>query len=512
MHITGLGVAGFGPFGDPLIPEEDFHQDMVLEERAFQLRFNERVNLFVSPNGGGKTSLLRAIAHLYSLEGSPSYLWQDPCFGWLDFSDDWPHEVSPGAGLFWKPTPGGGVPLVYIPPNRLHIPPGRFHSDAPEPEEEMIATSWRPPWARSPTGDRNDIPPGPLPKGGRLFETTGGVFHGIVVEEAIMEVGRRLQNSEFEWVDHRRNSPSRGSSFRPSSDAMIEGLLGAVNYGYSCAREICSEVVGGDRPHPYQDTVNVLHRGGHYSVGDEVDEVDDFITTERITLPGMGIVTRDDPLGAPLYVGDLSSGTQSTLLWVWALALEMAYHYAFQEGWQEQPAILLVDEIENHLHPTWQRRVIPVLLERFPNLQIFATTHSPFVVAGLRAGQVHRLSRPYGAGPRSGVSVDTNEEDILGWTSDEICRKFLEVVDPTDAATAEAAEELRKLRNEGPRVDKKEEEQRQQRIQQLRQRVNRDLLEGGPRAAQRKAFEERFAEELERYRQSRNLNQENGQP
>jgi hypothetical protein len=247
-------------------------------------------------------------------------------------------------------------------------------------------------------------------------------------------------------------------------------------------------------------------------VGDEVDEVDDFITTERITLPGMGIVTRDDPLGAPLYVGDLSSGTQSTLLWVWALALEMAYHYAFQEGWQEQPAILLVDEIENHLHPTWQRRVIPVLLERFPNLQIFATTHSPFVVAGLRAGQVHRLSRPYGAGPRSGVSVDTNEEDILGWTSDEICRKFLEVVDPTDAATAEAAEELRKLRNEGPRVDKKEEEQRQQRIQQLRQRVNRDLLEGGPRAAQRKAFEERFAEELERYRQSRNLNQENGQP
>ena len=50
----------------------------------------------------------------------------------------------------------------------------------------------------------------------------------------------------------------------------------------------------------------------------------------------------------------------------------------FAEDWQKQPAILLIDEIENHLHPTWQRRVIPALLDHFPGLQIFATTHSPF--------------------------------------------------------------------------------------------------------------------------------------
>ena len=55
--------------------------------------------------------------------------------------------------------------------------------------------------------------------------------------------------------------------------------------------------------------------------------------------------------------------------------------------------MLLIDEIENHLHPTWQRRVIPALREYFPNVQIFATTHSPFVVAGLKAGQVHKLFR-----------------------------------------------------------------------------------------------------------------------
>ena len=75
------------------------------------------------------------------------------------------------------------------------------------------------------------------------------------------------------------------------------------------------------------------------------------------------------------------------------IALSLLFMHNFEPGWQKRRAILLIDEIENHLHPTWQRRVIPALLEHFPGLQIFATTHSPFVVAGLKAGQVHLLNR-----------------------------------------------------------------------------------------------------------------------
>ena len=112
------------------------------------------------------------------------------------------------------------------------------------------------------------------------------------------------------------------------------------------------------------------------------------------------------------------------------------------------PAILLIDEIENHLHPTWQRRVIPALLEHFPGLQIFATTHSPFVVAGLKAGQVHRLYRD----EENIVRVEPpNDADIIGWTMDEILRGFMDVQDPTDDETARHAAELRRLREEGNR-------------------------------------------------------------
>ena len=220
----------------------------------------------------------------------------------------------------------------------------------------------------------------------------------------------------------------------------------------------------------------------------------------------MGISTTDDVLADPLYAGDLSSGTQGTLLWVWALTLKMVNHYRWQEDWEKKPAILLIDEIENHLHPTWQRRVIPALLEHFPGLQIFATTHSPFVVAGLKAGQVHLLNRD----ENGVVTASTNNEDIIGWTADEILRTMMGVDDPTDDATAAAASELRLLRNEGPRDTVEAEERRQQRMLELRQHVDRDLLAGGPDAARREQFEQEFAEALEQYIKSKNLNQENG--
>ena len=170
-----------------------------------------------------------------------------------------------------------------------------------------------------------------------------------------------------------------------------------------------------------------------------------------------------------------------------------------------RPAILLIDEIENHLHPTWQRRVIPALLEHFPGLQIFATTHSPFVVAGLKKGQVHLLKRD----ENGVVTAESNPEDIVGWTADEILRNLMGVDDPTDNDTAEAARELRQLRSEEPRSDSKEEAKRQERMQELRKRVDRDLLAGGPWKKQREIFEQQFAEALQKYRESQDLNQEN---
>ena len=108
------------------------------------------------------------------------------------------------------------------------------------------------------------------------------------------------------------------------------------------------------------------------------------------------------------------------------------------------------------------------------------------------------------------VTATTNTEDIVGWTADEILRTMMGVDDPTDDATAAAARELRQLRNAGPGDTAEAEAQRQERMQQLRRLVDRDLLFGGPAAAQRELFEQQFNEALEKYQQSRDLSQENG--
>jgi predicted ATP-binding protein involved in virulence len=58
------------------------------------------------------------------------------------------------------------------------------------------------------------------------------------------------------------------------------------------------------------------------------------------------------------------------------------------------PGIVLIDEIDLHLHPKWQRRVVEDLKRTFPKIQFFATTHSPFIIQSLRDGELIDLNNP----------------------------------------------------------------------------------------------------------------------
>ncbi|GAB2607963.1 hypothetical protein GCM10027035_00220 [Emticicia sediminis] len=57
----------------------------------------------------------------------------------------------------------------------------------------------------------------------------------------------------------------------------------------------------------------------------------------------------------------------------------------------EQNFILFLDEIEVHLHPSWQRKILPVVQDLFPNAQIFISTHSPFVVGSVDGARVYKF-------------------------------------------------------------------------------------------------------------------------
>ena len=192
-----------------------------------------------------------------------------------------------------------------------------------------------------------------------------------------------------------------------------------------------------------------------------VDEDDDGLFLQFNTPDG----------NLPLNV--LSQGTQSLVQWLARLLIGMAEYYDYPEDIEHRQGILIVDEIDAHLHPSWQRRIIPALTGHFPNLQIFCSTHSPLMLAGLKAGQVQLLDR----GEDGRVTVSRNERDIVAWSADEILRGFLDVPSPTDLKTVQHIERLQHLQQ----IDSPTNEEARE-MERLQETVRRDLI-GGPLAA-----------------------------
>ena len=167
----------------------------------------------------------------------------------------------------------------------------------------------------------------------------------------------------------------------------------------------------------------------------------------------------------------LSQGTQSIIQWVAHLLFGCAQYYDYPENLEEKPAILIVDEIDAHLHPSWQRRIIHALTSNFPNLQIFCSTHSPLMLAGLGEGQVQLLNRDVDGK----VTASRNRWDMAGWSSEEILRSVLGVRDTMDLTTASEIDRMGEL---SLKEEPTEEEQAE--LEGIRSRVEQGLLDGPP--------------------------------
>ena len=95
----------------------------------------------------------------------------------------------------------------------------------------------------------------------------------------------------------------------------------------------------------------------------------------------------------------------------------------------ECTGVVLIDEIDLHLHPKWQRRVVGDLQKTFPNIQFIATTHSPFILQSLNPGEVidlneindesiissnQKFAEPAPKGEYSNKSIEDIVEGMMG--------------------------------------------------------------------------------------------------
>ena len=458
MHIVRMSLGGVPPFTDPIV-----------------LKFDEQVNVFIGPNASGKSTILMMMSDCFNgpEQNSKRPITQGRLYRRLSiYTDDEFDEVANerlygdytsnvlAASEDWVGTrdeffkPLENPPAIYIGPVREGLP-GVSDQKKPDAYGETAA------------------------------EVLAGPFSGSRTMCASELLGTEL------WKTKRDDLPW---------DARVT-LMDAVELADACCKRICNEVIQdatsrnyipdpyalGYLHHPHADPNNITILR---LMGINTTDVRNFDNLPFDEQPSAAAYSEyNEPL--PIYLGHLSAGTEGTLLWIRWLALKMVHHYGFERDWKNQPAILLIDEIENHLHPTWQRRVIPALLEHFPGLQIFATTHSPFVVAGLKAGQVHLLNRD----ENGRITATTNTEDVIGWTADEILRTMMGVDEPTDQLTVDRANRLRQLREKEALTPEEADE-----LNALRRQVNESLLsKGGPLETQR----ERYADLMQRFIASR---------
>jgi predicted ATP-binding protein involved in virulence len=121
-----------------------------------------------------------------------------------------------------------------------------------------------------------------------------------------------------------------------------------------------------------------------------------------------------------LDFSQLPDGVRSTVGWLADFLMRMDSHdWSPQE---ERACVLLLDEVDAHLHPKWQRSILPSIKQALPEVQVFATSHSPFVIASCAGARVHVLeldeegrasNRPAEDAP-IGASILATMQDIFG--------------------------------------------------------------------------------------------------
>ncbi|MEZ5716003.1 MAG: AAA family ATPase [Paracoccaceae bacterium] len=96
---------------------------------------------------------------------------------------------------------------------------------------------------------------------------------------------------------------------------------------------------------------------------------------------------------------DLSDGYQNVAAWVGDLLYQITDTFEDYQNPLHARGLLLIDEVDLHLHPKWQRRLIDLLDRQLPNMQILATTHSVVTAQQAPEGALHYAIRRDGAAP-----------------------------------------------------------------------------------------------------------------
>ena len=123
-------------------------------------------------------------------------------------------------------------------------------------------------------------------------------------------------------------------------------------------------------PGRYKQFVNLLAKitgDGHFKFTGEIEDSQYLFEKEGNLIP----------------FNALSDGYRAFLGWVGDLLFHIEQSCPSGKKLVDNEGIVLIDEIDLHLHPAWQMKILPLLADALPNIQFFVTTHSPLVVGSI---------------------------------------------------------------------------------------------------------------------------------
>lgn len=161
-----------------------------------------------------------------------------------------------------------------------------------------------------------------------------------------------------------------------------------------------------------------------------------------------------DAAGANITVEQMSDGYRSVLSLTFELLRQMCLAFGddimlndlkITPGTVSLPGVVAIDEIDAHLHPTWQTRIGDWFLDHFPNVQFFTTTHSPLVCRAARRGSIWRLPAPGVKGTATRILGQEYERLVYGNILEAYGTDFFGKDVDASSKTKEVAEKIARL-------------------------------------------------------------------
>jgi hypothetical protein len=207
---------------------------------------------------------------------------------------------------------------------------------------------------------------------------------------------RRFTGGNPDWNKVFYSSPKVGAHLSAFGEdvALTEALEWLRELDYQRLKQQEADNTPSETGHTLEYIKRLINESGLLPHGATLDRIE---TEGPVFLDGNGNT---------IPVTQMSDGYRSVLSLTFELIRQLVRVYGstavFQQLAKNQqnklevdlPGVVIVDEIDAHLHPTWQTRIGQWFLKCFPNIQFIVTTHSPLVCRAAENGSIYRLAAP----------------------------------------------------------------------------------------------------------------------